>query len=67
MCVFLTYSAIKLVQMMYSNALNSRGKPAVSPMSAVARLSTREKKRNGATLKLCHALREGGVITLNYL
>ena len=33
MCVLLTYPAIKWVKMMCSNALNSREKPAVSPMS----------------------------------
>ena len=33
MCVLLTYSAVKWVYMMCSNALSSRGKPAVSPIS----------------------------------
>ena len=48
---------------MCSNALNSRGKPAVSPMSGAATFDIEEKKpRNGANLKLRHALRAGGVI-----
>ena len=56
-----TYSAIKWVKMMCSNALNSRGKPAVSPMSCSLTFNTR-KNRNGTNLKLGHALRAGEVI-----
>ena len=43
--------------------LNSRGKPAVSPMSGDSTFDIEKKNRNGANLKLRHALRAGGVIT----
>ena len=46
--------------MICSNALNSRGKPAVSPMSGSPTFNT-EKYRNGAKLKLRHAVWAGGV------
>ena len=47
---------------MCSNALNSRGKPAVSPMSGGAPTFDIEKNhRNEENLKLCHALRAGGL------
>ena len=45
-----------------SSALNSRGKPAVSPMSGGPTFDIEKKTRNGANLKLRHALRAGGVI-----
>ena len=48
--------------MMCSSALNSRGKPAVSPMSGGPTFDIEKKVRNGANLKLRHALRAGGVI-----
>ena len=41
--------------------LNSRGKPAVSPMSGGSTFDIEKKNRNGANLKLRHALRAGGV------
>ena len=47
---------------MCSSALNSRGKPAVSPMSDGSTFDIEKKNRNGANLKLRHALRAGGVI-----
>ena len=51
---------------MCSSALNSRGKPAVSPMSGGPTFDIEKKKnRNGANLKLRHALRAGGVIKVN--
>ena len=47
---------------MCSNALNSWGKPAVSPMSGSPTFDTgRKSSRNGANLKLRHAIRAGGV------
>ena len=46
--------------MMCSSALNIRGEPAVSPMSGAPTFDI-EKDRNGANLKLRHALRAGGV------
>ena len=46
---------------MCSNALNGRGKPAVSPMS---RGGTLEKNRNGANIKHHHALQTDGVIII---
>ena len=62
--------------MICSNALNSREKPAVSPMSGsptfdVDKLRQTEagriykKNRNGTNLQLRHALRAGGVITVS--
>ena len=43
-CVLLTYSAvIKWVQRMCSNSLNSRGKPAVSPMSGAPTFDNEKK------------------------
>ena len=51
--------------MMCGNALNSRGKPAVSPMSVSPTFDIDKKNRNGANLKLRHALRAGGVIRYN--
>ena len=48
--------------MMCSSALNSRGKPVVSPMSGGPTFDIEKKNRNGANLKLRHALRAGGVI-----
>ena len=47
---------------MCSSALNSRGKPAISPMSGGSTFDIEKKNRNGANLKLRHALRAGGVI-----
>ena len=46
---------------MCSSALNSGGKPAVSPMSGGSTFDIEKKNRNGANLKLRHALRAGGV------
>ena len=46
---------------MCSSVLNSRGKPAVSPMSGGPTFDIEKKNRNGANLKLRHALRAGGV------
>ena len=51
---------------MCSSALDSRGKPAVSPMSGSPTFDIEKKNRNGANLKLRHALRAGGVKT-NYI
>ena len=48
---------------MCSSALNSRGKPPVSTMSGGPAFDIEKKPRNGANLKLRHALRAGGVIT----
>ena len=47
MCVLLTYSAIKWVKMMGSNALNSRGKPVVSPMNGSPTFGTGKKHKRG--------------------
>ena len=47
--------------MMCSSALNSRGKPAVSPMSGGPTFDNEKKNRKGANLKLRHALRTDGV------
>ena len=47
---------------MCSSALNSRGKPAVSPMSGGPTFDIEKKTRNRANSKLRHALRAGGVI-----
>ena len=47
---------------MCNNALNSRGKPAVPPMSGAPTFDM-EKNRNGANLKLRHALLAGGIKT----
>ena len=44
----------------YSNALNSREKPAVSPMSGSPTFDTGKKQKQGE-LKLRHALRAGEV------
>ena len=41
--------------------LNSKEKPAVSPMSGGSTFDIEKKTRNGANLKLRHALRAGGV------
>ena len=49
---------------MCSNALDSRGKPAVSPMSGSLTFDIDKKNRNSANLKLRNALRAGGVIIL---
>ena len=49
---------------MRSNALNSRGKPAVSLMSGAPTFDIKTKNRNGANLKLRYALRAGGVKSL---
>ena len=46
---------------MCTNALNSRGKPAVSPMSGAPTFDIEKKSRNGGNLKLRHALQAGGV------
>ena len=48
--------------MMCSNGLDSKGKPAVSPMSGSPTFDIGKKNRNSANLKLRHALRAGGVI-----
>ena len=50
--------------MICSNALNSREKPAVSPMSGSSTFDIDKWKKNGngANLQLSHALRTGGVI-----
>ena len=50
--------------MMCSNALDSREKPAVSPMSGRPTFDIDKKNRNSANLKLRNALRAGGVIIL---
>ena len=63
-CVLLIYSAAKWAPIMCSNALNSRGKPVVSPMRGSPTFDIDKKNRNGANLKLRHALRAGGVKTL---
>ena len=52
--------------MMCGNALNSRGKPAVSPMSGSPTFDIDKKNRNGANLKQRHALRAGGVTHRDY-
>ena len=49
---------------MCSNALNSLGKPAVSPMSGSPTFHIDKKNKNGVNLKLCHALRAGGVMSI---
>ena len=48
---------------MCSNALKSKGKPAVSPMSGAPTFDIIKKTKNGANLKLRHALRAGRVIS----
>ena len=47
--------------MICSNALNSREKPSVSPMSG----NSNFENRNGSYLQLRHALRAGGVTSAN--
>ena len=43
---------------MCGSALNSRGKPAVSPMSGSPTFDIEKKTRNGANLKLRHVISE---------
>ena len=52
--------------MMCSNVLNSRGKPAVSPMSGSPTFDIDKKNRNRANLKLRHALRAGGIKNVRF-